>query len=91
MNLQYRDTRGLLLPEDRIHQDMKDANVTEQQLIEFLGPERINQDGYVLNLLQTMGAMNKWYSRQESDDGLSIGSCETHYDQVMAAKGKIPT
>lgn len=29
--------------------------------------------------------------KPKESDGISIGSCETHYDQVMAATGKMPS
>lgn len=59
---QYKDKRGLKIPDERMYKHMKRLDLTEQGIIDLMG-DRILKPGFMSSFLETIGAQIRWYDR----------------------------
>ena len=58
---EYRDTKGLLVSEDRIVELLDAVDKTEDEVINFLGKDRIEVNGFMLSFLTTFQRQEQFY------------------------------
>jgi len=56
----YTDTRGLIIPEDRVEEELDYAKTTEDKVLEFLGEEYALLPGAFQHLVHALGVQRAW-------------------------------
>jgi hypothetical protein len=61
---EYRDNRGLRVPDERIEELLRFVGKTEKEVVDFLGNERMCQDGFAYYFLDYLATQDRWYRRR---------------------------
>lgn len=65
MKFKYTDLRGLRIPDEDIQEMLSIIEKSEQEMIDFLGEDRIARKGYLLLFLESFCGQDQWYFKDK--------------------------